>query len=129
MENNLTFENEALSFGDTTLSFENDKLSFENDKLPDFDEAPVKEEPIKEELIEEDDDVTAEQKWLSADEAEKVVAWLKQVISYNLRNDITSFAKQTLKAVNTCSISYNQLSEDLEKIKNTFNSVAKRRGR
>lgn len=123
MENNLTFENEALSFGDTTLSFENDKLSFENDKLSDFDE-----EPVKEELIEEDN-VTVEQKWLSADEAEKVVTWLKQVISYNLRNDITNFAKQTLKAVNTCSISYNQLNEDLEKIKTTFNLVAKRRGR
>lgn len=122
MENTdtLTFENEQLTFGDVKLSFEDDKLSFENDEVTDF-------EDIEDTVVEQEKQ--QDRKWLTAEEAENVVKWLKQVISYNLRNDITSFAKQTLTAVNTCAISYEQLNKDLEKIKNTFNAVAKRRGR
>ena len=52
-----------------------------------------------------------------------------QIISYNLRNDITAYAKEILHEVNAASISYDELANKLERLKDTFNAVAKRRGR
>lgn len=116
----LSFEEDTISFGNTSLSFENDKLSFGTD---------VSASKPKKDIIVEQPKVTSESRWLTEDEARTVVTWLKQIVSYNLRNDITSYAKDVLNEVNTASISYNELHSKLERLKNTFNAVAKRRGR
>ena len=108
----LSFENDIISFGNADLSFSSDKLSFDN-------VAKVK-KGVKE---------TQDGRWLTEDEAKKVIDWLKQIISYNLRNDITAYAKETLHEVNAASISYDELANKLERLKDTFNAVAKRRGR
>lgn len=116
----LSFENDIISFGNADLSFSSDKLSFDN-------VAKVKEEVKETPTVE----TTKAQngRWLTADEAKKVIDWLKQIISYNLRNDITAYAKEILHEVNAASISYDELANKLERLKDTFNAVAKRRGR
>lgn len=116
----LSFENDIISFGNADLSFSSDKLSFDN-------VAKVKEEVKETHTVE----TTKAQngRWLTEDEAKKVIDWLKQIISYNLRNDITAYAKEILHEVNAASISYDELANKLERLKDTFNAVAKRRGR
>lgn len=116
----LSFENDIISFGNADLSFSSDKLSFDN-------VAKVKKEVKETPTVE----TTKAQngRWLTEDEAKKVIDWLKQIISYNLRNDITAYAKEILHEVNAASISYDELANKLERLKDTFNAVAKRRGR
>ena len=116
----LSFENDIISFGNADLSFDSDKLSFDN-------VAKVKKEVKETPTVE----TTKAQngRWLTEDEAKKVIDWLKQIISYNLRNDITAYAKEILHEVNAASISYDELANKLERLKDTFNAVAKRRGR
>ena len=116
----LSFENDTISFGNADLSFDSDKLSFDN-------VAKVKKEAKETHTVE----TTKAQngRWLTEDEAKKVIDWLKQIISYNLRNDITAYAKEILHEVNAASISYDELANKLERLKDTFNAVAKRRGR
>lgn len=116
----LSFENDIISFGNADLSFSSDKLSFDN-------VAKVKKEVKETPTVE----TTKAQngRWLTEDEAKKVIDWLKQIISYNLRNDITAYAKEILHEVNAASISYDELADKLERLKDTFNAVAKRRGR
>ena len=116
----LSFENDTISFGNADLSFDSDKLSFDN-------VAKVKKEVKETPTVE----TTKAQngRWLTEDEAKKVFDWLKQIISYNLRNDITAYAKEILHEVNAASISYDELANKLERLKDTFNAVAKRRGR
>ena len=116
----LSFENDIISFGNADLSFSSDKLSFDN-------AAKVKKEVKETPTVE----TTKAQngRWLTEDEAKKVIDWLKQIISYNLRNDITAYAKEILHEVNAASISYDELANKLERLKDTFNAVAKRRGR
>lgn len=116
----LSFENDTISFGNADLSFDSDKLSFDN-------VAKVKKEVKETPTVE----TTKAQngRWLTEDEAKKVIDWLKQIISYNLRNDITAYAKEILHEVNAASISYDELANKLERLKDTFNAVAKRRGR
>ena len=116
----LSFENDTISFGNADLSFDSDKLSFDN-------AAKVKKEVKETPTVE----TTKAQngRWLTEDEAKKVIDWLKQIISYNLRNDITAYAKEILHEVNAASISYDELANKLERLKDTFNAVAKRRGR
>ena len=122
----LSFENDIISFGNADLSFSSDKLSFDN-------VAKVKEEVKETPTVEETSTVEATKaqngRWLTEDEAKKVIDWLKQIISYNLRNDITAYAKEILHEVNAASISYDELANKLERLKDTFNAVAKRRGR
>ena len=116
----LSFENDIISFGNADLSFSSDKLSFDN-------VAKVKKEVKETPTVE----TTKAQngRWLTEDEAKKVFDWLKQIISYNLRNDITAYAKEILHEINAASISYDELANKLERLKDTFNAVAKRRGR
>lgn len=116
----LSFENDIISFGNADLSFSSDKLSFDN-------VAKVKKEVKETPTVE----TTKAQngRWLTEDEAKKVIDWLKQIISYNLRNDITAYAKEILHEINAASISYDELANKLERLKDTFNAVAKRRGR
>ena len=116
----LSFENDTISFGNADLSFDSDKLSFDN-------VAKVKKEVKETPTVE----TTKAQngRWLTEDEAKKVFDWLKQIISYNLRNDITAYAKEILHEINAASISYDELANKLERLKDTFNAVAKRRGR
>ena len=116
----LSFENDIISFGNADLSFSSDKLSFDN-------VAKVKKEVKETPTVEATN--TQGGRWLTEDEAKKVIDWLKQIISYNLRNDITAYAKEILHEVNTASISYDELANKLERLKDTFNAVAKRRGR
>ena len=116
----LSFENDTISFGNAELSFDSDKLSFDNvTKVKE----KVKETPVIETTN------TQDSRWLTEDEARKVIDWLKQIISYNLRNDITAYAKEVLHEVNAASVSYDELANKLERLKDTFNAVAKRRGR
>lgn len=116
----LSFENDTISFGNAELSFDSDKLSFDNvtKVKKEVKETPVVETPN-----------TQDSRWLTEDEARKVIDWLKQIISYNLRNDITAYAKEVLHEVNAASVSYDELANKLERLKDTFNAVAKRRGR
>ena len=116
----LSFENDTISFGNADLSFDSDKLSFDN-------VAKVKKEVKETPTVE----TTKAQngRWLTEDEAKKVFDWLKQIISYYLRNDITAYAKEILHEINAASISYDELANKLERLKDTFNAVAKRRGR
>ena len=116
----LSFENDIISFGNADLSFSSDKLSFDN-------VAKVKKEVKETPTVEATR--TQNGRWLTEDEAKKVIDWLKQIISYNLRNDITAYAKEILHEVNAASISYDELANKLERLKDTFNAVAKRRGR
>lgn len=116
----LSFENDIISFGNADLSFSSDKLSFDN-------VAKVKKEVKETPTVEATK--TQNGRWLTEDEAKKVIDWLKQIISYNLRNDITAYAKEILHEVNAASISYDELANKLERLKDTFNAVAKRRGR
>ena len=116
----LSFENDIISFGNADLSFSSDKLSFDN-------VAKVKKEVKETPTVEATN--TQDSRWLTEDEAKKVIDWLKQIISYNLRNDITAYAKEILHEVNAASISYDELANKLERLKDTFNAVAKRRGR
>ena len=116
----LSFENDIISFGNADLSFSSDKLSFDNVAKV---KKEVKETPTVETTKAQND------RWLTEDEAKKVIDWLKQIISYNLRNDITAYAKEILHEVNAASISYDELANKLERLKDTFNAVAKRRGR
>ena len=116
----LSFENDTISFGNADLSFDSDKLSFDN-------VAKVKEEVKETPTVEATK--TQNGRWLTEDEAKKVIDWLKQIISYNLRNDITAYAKEILHEINVASVPYDELSNKLERLKNTFNAVAKRRGR
>lgn len=116
----LSFENDTISFGNADLSFSSDKLSFDN-------VAKVKKEVKETPTVEATK--TQNGRWLTEDEAKKVIDWLKQIISYNLRNDITAYAKEILHEVNAASISYDELANKLERLKDTFNAVAKRRGR
>ena len=116
----LSFENDTISFGNADLSFDSDKLSFDN-------VAKVKKEVKETPTVEATK--TQNGRWLTEDEAKKVIDWLKQIISYNLRNDITAYAKEILHEINAASISYDELANKLERLKDTFNAVAKRRGR
>ena len=116
----LSFENDIISFGNADLSFSSDKLSFDN-------VAKVKKEVKETPTVEATN--TQDGRWLTEDEAKKVIDWLKRIISYNLRNDITAYAKEILHEVNAASISYDELADKLERLKDTFNAVAKRRGR
>ena len=116
----LSFENDTISFGNADLSFDSDKLSFDN-------VAKVKKEVKETPTVVTTN--TQNGRWLTEDEAKKVIDWLKQIISYNLRNDITAYAKEILHEVNAASISYDELANKLERLKDTFNAVAKRRGR
>ena len=116
----LSFENDIISFGNADLSFSSDKLSFDN-------VAKVKEEVKETSTVEATN--TQDGRWLTEDEAKKVIDWLKQILSYTLRNDITAYAKEILHEVNAASISYDELANKLERLKDTFNAVAKRRGR
>ena len=116
----LSFENDTISFGNADLSFGNDKLSFDNVAKV---KKGAKETPTVEATNIQDG------RWLTEDEAKKVIDWLKQIISYNLRNDITAYAKEILHEINVASVPYDELSNKLERLKNTFNAVAKRRGR
>ena len=116
----LSFENDTISFGNADLSFSSDKLSFDN-------VAKVKKEVKETPTVETTN--TQNGRWLTEDEAKKVFDWLKQIISYNLRNDITAYAKEILHEINAASISYDELANKLERLKDTFNAVAKRRGR
>ena len=116
----LSFENDTISFGNADLSFDSDKLSFDN-------VAKVKKEVKETPTVEATN--TQDGRWLTEDEAKKVIDWLKQIISYNLRNDITAYAKEILHEINAASISYDELANKLERLKDTFNAVAKRRGR
>ena len=116
----LSFENDIISFGNADLSFSSDKLSFDN-------VAKVKKEVKETPTVEATN--TQDGRWLTEDEAKKVIDWLKQIISYNLRNDITAYAKEILHEINVASVPYDELSNKLERLKNTFNAVAKRRGR
>lgn len=130
----LSFENDTISFGNADLSFVGDTISFGNvdlsfgsDKLSFDNIAKVKKE-VKETRATEATD-TQDSRWLTEEEVIRVIDWLKQITSYNLRNDITAYAKEILREVNTASIPYDELTNKLERLKNTFNAVAKRRGR
>lgn len=105
------------------LSFEDDVLSFENDGLN------VDTGDVEVGTVSEEEEIEDEEEELSKESLDQVYKWLKQVISYNVRNDVTTYAKQTLKRLQSSQITYSELNSALEEIKNTFNAIVARRKR
>lgn len=105
------------------LSFEDDVLSFENDGLN------VDTGDVEVDTVSEEEEIEDEEEELSKESLDQVCKWLKQVISYNVRNDVTMYAKQTLKRLQSSQITYGELNSALEEIKNTFNAIVARRKR